>query len=305
MAFNKRPDGTLIRNLHSFRGMLPFLMRNRTESIIYFEQEIDVTETLAYIKKHNKSTDDRSKKMTVFHVFLCAFVRSIALRPQLNRFVSGYRYYQRNELSVNFVAKKTLTDDAQEINVKIAFDPKETLESLAARVNLFVTKAKSIEGNVNSSETDFLMKFPRSILRLIMWGFRVLDYWNLAPASMIRVDPMYSTLFLANLGSVGIDAPYHHLFEWGTNGAFAAIGKIKKVYSMNSQGEVIARDVVKLTYTLDDRISEGIYCARAIDMIKKFVEKPAILSEVPDIPQDILDELNLNPIKSLKEDGYV
>ena len=305
MAFNKRPDGTLIRNLHSFRGMLPFLMRNRTESIIYFEQEIDVTETLAYVKNHNKSTDDRSQKMTVFHVFLCAFVRAIALRPQLNRFISGYRYYQRNELSVNFVAKKTLTDDAQEINVKIAFDPKETLESLAARVNLFVNKAKSVEGNINSSETDFLMKFPRSILRLIMWGFRVLDYWNLAPASMIRVDPMYSTLFLTNLGSVGIDAPYHHLFEWGTNGVFAAIGKIKKVHTMNREGEVITRDVVKLTYTLDDRLSEGIYCARAIDMIKNFVENPAELSEVPHIPQQILDELNLNPIKEIKEDGYV
>lgn len=305
MAFNKRSDGTLIKDLHSFRSMLPFLMRSKTESIIYFEQEIDVTEALAYVKNHNKNCSDRSQKMTVFHVFVCAFIRAIAYRPQLNRFVSGYRYYQRNELSVNFVAKKKLTDDAEEINVKIAFDPKETLETLTARVNQFVNKAKSKEGNVNSSETDFLIKFPRSILRIIMWGFRVLDYWNLAPPSMIRVDPMYSTLFLTNLGSVGIDAPYHHLFEWGNNGLFAAIGKIKKVYSMNSKGEVIGRDIVKLSYTLDDRLSEGIYCAKAIDLIKKFVENPVELSEVPDIPGHLLDELNLKPVQSIKEKGYV
>ena len=108
-------------------------------------------------------------------------------------------------------------------------------------------------------------------------GFRLLDSWNLAPAGMIRVDPMYSTLFLTNLGSLGIDAPYHHLFEWGNNGIFAAIGMIKKRYSMNRTGEVSESSIVKVTYTLDDRLSEGLYCARAIDLIRKFVENPVLV----------------------------
>ncbi|MDA3956201.1 2-oxo acid dehydrogenase subunit E2, partial [Oceanispirochaeta sp.] len=239
MAFKNRSDGTLITDLPSFRGMLPFLMKTKTESIIYFEQEIDVTETLSYIRQFNESMTEKSKKITIFHVFLCAFVRTIALRPQLNRFISGYKYYQRNEISINFVAKKVLSDEAEEINVKIAFNPGETLRSLPARVHRYLNKARSLDGNINSSETDFLMKFPGPVLRLIMKTFRLLDYWNLAPAGMIRVDPMYSSLFLTNLGSVGVDAPFHHLFEWGNNGLFAAIGKIKRVYSMNKEGQII------------------------------------------------------------------
>jgi hypothetical protein len=268
MAFKNRSDGTLITDLPSFRGMLPFLMKTKTESIIYFEQERDVTETLSYIRQFNESMTEKSKKITIFHVFLCAFVRTIALRPQLNRFISGYKYYQRNEISINFVAKKVLSDEAEEINVKIAFN-------------------------------------PGPVLRLIMKTFRLLDYWNLAPAGMIRVDPMYSTLFLTNLGSVGVDAPFHHLFEWGNNGLFAAIGKIKRVYSMNKEGQVVSRSVVKVTYTLDDRISEGIYCARAIDILKKLVETPSLLETPPELSQEILDELNLKPLQENREDGFV
>jgi len=305
MAFNKRPDGTLIKGLPSFRGMLPFLMKTRTESAIYFEHDIDVTRTLEYLAEMNEGLEKKDRKLTIFQIFLCAAVRTIALRPQLNRFVSGYRYYQRNEISINFVAKKQLTDDAEEINVKIPFDPNETLFTIPKRVNSYIYKAKSDEGNVNSSETDFLMKFPRSILKLIMKGFLFLDYWNLAPAGMIKADPFYSSLFVTNLGSVGVDAPAHHLFEWGNNGLFMAIGKIKKVYTMNEQGEIVGRDVVTVSYTLDDRISEGIYCARAIDMLKNFVENPETMEQIPDLTDEHHRELNLKPVKVLEGAGYV
>uniref|UniRef100_UPI0026143579 2-oxo acid dehydrogenase subunit E2 n=1 Tax=Oceanispirochaeta sp. TaxID=2035350 RepID=UPI0026143579 len=105
--------------------------------------------------------------------------------------------------------------------------------------------------------------------------------------------------------SVGVDAPFHHLFEWGNNGLFAAIGKIKRVYSMNKEGQIISRSVVKVTYTLDDRISEGIYCARAIDILKKLVETPSLLETPPELSQEILDELNLKPLQENREDGFV
>ena len=40
MTLFKRPDGKLATDVAPFRQMMPFLMRTRTESAVYFEQRI-------------------------------------------------------------------------------------------------------------------------------------------------------------------------------------------------------------------------------------------------------------------------
>ncbi|MCK7488727.1 MAG: hypothetical protein MZU97_26930 [Bacillus subtilis] len=45
---------------------------------------------------------------------------------------------------------------------------------------------------------------------------------------MIKTDPIYSTAFFTNLGSIGMDTIYHHLYNWGTCSIFISVGKLKK-----------------------------------------------------------------------------
>ncbi|MDR0289705.1 MAG: hypothetical protein LBI06_02090 [Treponema sp.] len=121
MFTKKRPDGTYIRDIHFFTQLLPFLLPTRTEACIYFEQEIDVTKTLEDVKKRKHDTD--GIKVTLFYIILYASVRALAQRPKMNRFVSGYRYYQRNRISFNFVAKRDLSDDGEKANLTMSFSP--------------------------------------------------------------------------------------------------------------------------------------------------------------------------------------
>ncbi len=37
------------------------------------------------------------------------------------------------------------------------------------------------------------------------------DWLGLLPAFMTRNDPLYSSAYVINLGSVGLEAAYHHL----------------------------------------------------------------------------------------------
>jgi hypothetical protein len=116
--------------------------------------------------------------------------------------------------------------------------------------------------------------FPRFIVRFVVAMQRVLDYWNLLPKSLIDTDPLYASVFLANLGSVGLDSAYHHLFEYGTTPIFAVVGRVKKAVVPGDGDVPVVREVVSLKYSFDERIADGLYCAKSLDILKRYLEEP-------------------------------
>ena len=293
MIKKTRCDGTYLPGLHHFVRMLPYFIPTRTEATIYFEQELDITDTLVFLKQFNRDLEPGQPKMTFFQLFLCAGVRTIVLRPNLNRFVSGRNYYQRNEIAFNFVAKRELTDEGEEINVKIPFSPFETLRSMGPKVHDEIRKATREGGNDSERTNEVIMKLPRWAINTFFRTYRFLEYHNMAPESIVRVDPFYSTVFLTNVGSVGIDAPFHHNFEWGTCGLFVALGKVRRQWKPDRRGTLRQRDVVRVTFTYDDRIADGVYGGRAIELFKTLVEHPEPLLSPPELSADTLEKLML------------
>ena len=298
MFTKKRPDGTYIKNLHYFTQLLPYLMPSRTDAVIYFEQEFDVTNTLEYVRLKKENTD--WPKISVFYLILYAVIRVIAQRPKMNRFVSGCRYYQRNRISFNFVAKREMSDGGEEINVTMSFSPLLTLKGFCKKIDDYISSIK--KGSSTSAEkvNAFVTRLPRFCIKFAIWGIRFLDYHNALPKSVIDSLPFFSTVFFTNLGSVGIDAPFHHNFEIGNCGIFCAIGKFRKDACIGADGKVDMKDKVKITFTYDDRITDGIYCARAIDWVRDFVENPEKLEVPPELNSEqlsalLLAENELNP----------
>jgi len=293
MLLKNRPDGTRIK-VPTFQGMLPYLFRTRTESTVYFKQQIDLSKTLPYIAERNKDLPKGEKKVTFFQICLCAALQTVLQRPQLNIFTSGHHYYQRNEIIFSFVAKKQLIDGGEEINVKIPFYPDDTIFTVSEKVGSYINRHKKEDKNTNTADPGFFMKFPRPVLKVIMGAFRLLDYFNLAPGSMLKADPFYSTMFITNVGSVGIDAPYHHLFEWGNNSIFLAIGKIKKGPLVDEvTGETQVTDLVDITFSLDDRIADGIYSARSIEILKNYIENPQLMENPVGLSSEQIENLRL------------
>jgi len=290
MGIRKRCDGILIKGLPGFRLINPYVMKGRNESAVYFTHELRMKKTIEFIRQYNKENKGNGKRLTLFHVILCGIVRAIAFRPQMNRFISGKKIYQRNRIQLSFIVKKQLTDEGLETNVKITFSPFDTLQDVIEKVNREVEKARDMAGNESDHEIDFFTKLPRSILTLVIWVFKALDYFGIAPSEMIRLDPLYTSVYVANLGSVGLDAPYHHLYEWGNASIFAVIGKLRKGLVVGEGGTPVVEDLLTMKYTFDDRISEGLYAAKAIDMFKQFVENPEVLLKRPEIPEEVLKE---------------
>jgi hypothetical protein len=266
-------------------------MPTRTEAAIYFEQEFDVTKALEFVNR--KNSDSGGFKITLFYIILYAAVRVIAQRPKMNRFVSGYRYYQRNRISFNFVAKRELSDDGEEVNVTMSFSPLLSLEKFCKKIYDNISSIKKGSGTSAEKINSLITNMPRLIIRLIFKIYHYLDYHNGLPKSVIDSLPFYSTIFFTNTGSVGIDAPFHHNFEIGNCGIFCAIGKILKENSIKPDGTTETRDKVKITMTFDDRITDGIYCARAVDMVRDLVENPEKLETPLELTEEQLSKLCL------------
>ena len=87
-----RREGRRIMTLPTMTSLEPFLMRTRSDSQNHFEDVIDITNIEKYLdEKHKEGYTD----MTILHVILAAYVKIIAERPGLNRFVAGQRVFAR------------------------------------------------------------------------------------------------------------------------------------------------------------------------------------------------------------------
>ena len=298
MFTKSRPDGAYIKNLHFFTQLMPYLLPTRTEACIYYEQEFDVTKTLKYIRKRKKDfappfKEGSDVRISLFYIILYAALRAIALKPKMNRFVSGQRFYQRNRISFNFVAKRDISEEGEEVNITMSFSPLMSLEDFCKKIDRQINSVKGGKQTDSEKTNSFMSRLPRFILRFAVWGLKFLDYYNALPKSAIDSLPFFSTIFFTNVGSIGINAPLHHNFELGNCGIFCAIGKIRKENILKSDGTIEKRDKLKVTFTYDDRITDGIYCGHAINIMRDLSENPEKLEKPLELTDEQITELGL------------
>lgn len=276
MGLFGREEGDRIRNLSPLRQMVPFLMVGRNESAVYFSQQIDVEPALAFVAARNEGKPD-DERLTFFHVVLAAAVRVLAERPQLNRFVVNRRLYARKKISLSFAVKKKFADEGRLSTVKIDFEPTDGLEEVSRKVRAAVSAGKGTKKSSSEKEMDLVLLAPRFLLKRMMGALAWLDGLNLIPNAMIRQDPMYASMFLANLGSIGLDAPYHHLYEYGTIPLFVVLGKIKKAPVVTADDQLAVGKVAEVRYTFDERITDGYYAARSLELFESLIADPTRL----------------------------
>ena len=79
-----------------------------------------------------------------------------------------------------------------------------------------------------SHENDFdnvakkLVKIPGLFLRAAMGVLRFLDYFGMLPKALLKVSPFHGSMVITSMGSRGIPAIYHHLYDFGNLPCFLA-----------------------------------------------------------------------------------
>ena len=272
MPLFRRPDGDLVRDESNVRRMIPYLMRGRNEAAIYHEQVLDVTRARPWLRAYNRAHPEAPA--TMFHLLMLASAQAFHEYPGLNRFISGGKIYQRKHVALSFAAKKVMDANAPMVTIKMRFEPGEPFAAAAKRIADTIAGARTDTMTTVDKELAVALALPGPLLRLVMAGLRGLDRVNLLPGAMIESDPMYATAFVANLGSLGLDNTFHHLYEYGTVSFFAAIGTTKKATVLGPDGKPTVRDISQIRWTFDERINDGFYCSRALRIVQKVAEDP-------------------------------
>ena len=269
LVSGQRVDGHLIPKLHPYRRLMAHIMPTRNESVVYFDTFARVAELKRYLTEVNKKFH-----VDVTHCLVAAGAIGLSENPKMNRFVSGRRLYERNGLSVTFSMKRQkMGREAKLSAVKLEVKPGETFKDLCERMNGHVSVERSDKKTAADKEFDVFNRLPSTVLDMAVTVLKTLDHWNVLPRFFIEGDAMYTSLFVANLGSLGMSAGYHHLYEWGNCPLFLMVGQIEK-RPLVIGDEVVPTEVLPIRYSYDERIDDGLNARFGIDAVNRVLEDP-------------------------------
>ena len=153
------------------------------------------------------------------------------------------------------------------ITIKRRFAPeRETLDEMVDAIYEQLLPARRGALSTSDKETRLMSRLPGFLTSTVIRAVDALDTLGLLPRSLIEPDPLFASVFMANLGSVGHDAGFHHLWERGTCSIFCVMGRIRRGAG--------GRRVMTVCWTYDERIEDGLYSYIGIAGIQKRIEDP-------------------------------
>lgn len=273
--FGKRSDGRKLKEIPPFFRVIPNVMLERSDSQVYFKQDIPIKSLDEYIDKKA----EEGIKLSYMYIIYAAIIRIIAERPQLNRFAMNGSLYARYGIYVSLAIKKNLSDDGQETTLKLRFTGEENIFEVKEKLDAAIDLNRDHE-TVNSTDSlaSALSLVSNGMIRKAFKFLAFLDKHNSMPKKVIEASPFHTSVFLTNVGSLGIDSIYHHLYNFGTTSMFFAMGKKKKTF-IYEDDEIHEERAITLAFVGDERICDGYYYANALKQFNRYMKKPEMLEE--------------------------
>ena len=281
--FGFRADGRKVKNASLLFRVIPHFMPTREDSQVYFCQDIPIKGMDEYI---NQKAEE-GIKLSYMHIIYAAIVKTIALKPYLNRFIVNSIPYERKGIWISLMIKKSMSDEGEETLVKLEFDGTESLMEIKEKLENAIQENKE-EGKDNGTAkfVKVLEKTPNIVIKTVICLIKFLDRYGFLPKSIIKISPFHTSAFLTNVGSIGIDAIYHHIYNFGTTSMFFAMGKKKKDY-VPDEDELVEEKCLSFAFVGDERICDGYYFANSFKQLIKFIKKPELMEEKEDKEENI------------------
>ena len=282
-----RREGRLLRSLTGYQRMAPLALRRRSEAVFSLADSVEVTSMEQWLRSKRA---EGWAGLGFIHLLIAAYVRTVSMRPAVNRFVSARRLYARSDIQVVLSVKRSASSSAAETCVKVSFSPTDTVFDVYRRLTEAVDAVKA---DVATSEperiADGLMRLPRFLSRLVLAAARIMDYFDWLPRPWLDASPFHGSLTVLDMGSLGqlpAECPHPDL---GNMACAVSFGTKRRVREPDENGALAERRYVDYRVSCDGRITDSYYFASALKCLKYFLKNPAHL-ELP--PEAIAEDVN-------------
>ncbi len=197
--FGKRPDGRIVHNIGPLEKIIPYIMRTRTDSQNFYNDDFYCKPLDDYIRIKR----EEGLEYSYMHIIIAAMVRTVALRPQLNRFAMNGKIYTRPKIWVSFALQRNLRDESAETTIKLKFEGTETIAEVKKIIDDAVNETLQPNDENNTDKTvAMIMKMPGWMIKLFIRLAIFMDKHGMLPRALIEVSPFHTTFFITNLKSL-------------------------------------------------------------------------------------------------------
>jgi hypothetical protein len=287
-TWGDRPDGRRVRTIPPMARAVPYIMKNRNGATNTITVEVEISNLEKYVREKRKAG------MTGFglnHAFIAAYVRCVAQYPQINRFVNGREVFSRGEdIQYCMTIKKEMKVESPDTCIKLHLNPRDDARTVYEKFEKVVDDVKNAPEDSNDFDktAGLLALLPGPVYVLAVKLLEILDYVGLLPGFLLEVSPFHGSVFFTSMGSLGIPAILHHLYDFGNLPVFIAFGKKYRRNELNADGTVVSKKYVDMGFTLDERICDGFYYAAVLKYLQRLLNDPWRLDEAPEtVAEDI------------------
>ena len=281
----KKKDIRKIKSNSPIAVLVPYIMKQRNESCNLIADSVNVAKLEQYVKEKR---EEGMKNMSMMHVLIAAYCRTASQRPAINRFIRGQRIYTRRTMEVSLTIKKEMSLESPDTVVKIVLEPDSTIADVYEKLNAEIVGYRDDPGGDLDNTMSAFSHIPGVLLRGTIGFLRFLDYFRLMPKSLQKISPFHASMYITSMGSLGMPAIFHHLYDFGTCPLFIAFGAKRRSYDVNPDGSIYKRQYMDIKLTVDERICDGYYFASAFKLFKSILNDPAQLDLPPEkVVEDI------------------
>jgi len=287
-TWGDRSDGRRVRTVPAMSRAMPYIMKTRNDACNTITTEMEITNMEKYVR------EKRREGLTGFglnHAFIAAYIRCVSQYPQVNRFISGREIYSRgDDIQYCMTIKKEMSVDSPDTCIKLHLKPTDTAYDIYEKFEKAVADVKDAPADSNDFDktAGLLALLPGPVYIFAVRLLEILDFWGLLPKFLLEVSPFHGSVFFTSMGSLGIPAIVHHLYNFGNMPVFIAFGKKYRRNEIADDGTVLKRKYVDLGFCLDERICDGFYYASVLKYMKRIFNDPSRLDNPPEtVVEDI------------------
>lgn len=273
-----KKEGRRVKGIPAMAGVSPYIMVERNDASNYVRDTLCIDKINKYIKEKQA---EGMTQFTLMHYIIAAYLRVVAQRPAINRFIRGQKIYTREHAEICLTIKKEMTLESPDTVVKAFLTPDATAKDVYDELNSVIESYRNEPGGDFDNTAKVVNYIPGVLKKFVIWLLKLLDYFGLLPRFLTKLSPFHCSFFITSMGSLGIPPIYHHLYNFGNCPIFLSFGAKYRENKINDEGQLEKHSYIDFTVVMDERICDGFYFASALKMMKNIARNPWQLDEKP------------------------